>query len=483
MTQKMKPRNIDSTSKSFDWEFGGPLGAFATTLSLPLIVLSLAHFASAGAIDFSFLRPLFDESNESSSWQTRIAPIICPHCNIDDTVDWSTLRWAFCGIITWFLFQVVLERWLPAHIVQGTKLPSYKPKNEKQVKSHQLCLDYRINGHSAFWITIFVLICCYPHFELCPWLFYERAIKTVRWGMFPLDVLYDYYVECATASICFSIILSVYMYLHSFKQGALLAKGGDSGNIAYDFFMGRELNPRFENCNFDWKEFCELRPGLMGWTLLLNAGMVMAQLKKTGSISGSMILVNLFQIIYVWDALYQESAILTTMDITTDGFGFMLVFGDLTWVPFTYSLQSRYLVDHDPHLSYLSLFSIFLVHLFGYIVFRGANGQKDKFRRDPDHASVSHLKYMQTKRGSKLLVSGWWGMARKINYTGDWIMGLSWCLVCGFDSIVPYYYAIYFAILLTHRSIRDDHICHAKYGNDWIEYKKKVPYRFIPGLV
>ena len=38
------------------------------------------------------------------------------------------------------------------------------------------------------------------------------------------------------------------------------------------------------------------------------------------------------------------------MDITTDGFGYMLAFGDLSWVPFTYSLQARILVDHDPQL-------------------------------------------------------------------------------------------------------------------------------------
>jgi delta14-sterol reductase len=42
---------------------------------------------------------------------------------------------------------------------------------------------------------------------------------------------------------------------------------------------------------------------------------------------------------YVVDALWNERAILTTMDITTDGFGYMLAFGDLVWVPFTYSLQ------------------------------------------------------------------------------------------------------------------------------------------------
>jgi hypothetical protein len=41
-----------------------------------------------------------------------------------------------------------------------------------------------------------------------------------------------------------------------------------------------------------------------------------------------------------------EKAILTTMDITTDGFGFMLAFGDLAWVPFTFTSCARYLVDH-----------------------------------------------------------------------------------------------------------------------------------------
>lgn len=35
------------------------------------------------------------------------------------------------------------------------------------------------------------------------------------------------------------------------------------GNPLYDFFIGRELNPRVGN--FDLKYFCELRPGLIGW--------------------------------------------------------------------------------------------------------------------------------------------------------------------------------------------------------------------------
>ena len=45
-------------------------------------------------------------------------------------------------------------------------------------------------------------------------------------------------------------------------------------------------------------------------------------------------------------------------------------------------------------------------------------------------------------------------MARKINYTADWMMGLSWCLATGTDSIIPYFYAIYFGILL----VRNPHL-------------------------
>ena len=67
----------------------------------------------------------------------------------------------------------------------------------------------------------------------------------------------------------------------------------------------------------------------------------------------------------MWDALYQEQAILTTMDITTDGFGFMLVFGDMSWVLFLYSLQARYLVDHDPNLSIYTLVIIPLINFLG----------------------------------------------------------------------------------------------------------------------
>ena len=455
--------------EEFEYEFGGPIGALATTILLPIVTLLLTACASAGRVEPFFSSfALGGSANADEPFLSRLLsnPVLFPGCQKD---GFKTLLQCMACIVGWFLFQVVLERLLPCEIVEGAPLKGSKSGER---------LKYRINGHLAFWVTILVVFVGWPSWVEITMPGGSTA-RTIQFGRAPLGLLYDYHAELALSTILLCIVLSTYLYLRSCNPNLLRADGGNSGSTVYDFFMGRELNPRWGS--FDWKEFCELRPGLIGWALL-NMAMVVKQQEKLGYVTGSMMLINAFQGLYVWDALYQERAILTTMDITTDGFGFMLVFGDLAWVPFTYSLQARYLVDHDPHLGPWHLVAVLATNALGYCIFRGANGQKDAFRRNPDAPEVKHLKYLQTKRGTRLLTSGWWGAARKINYTGDWIMGLSWCMLCGFDSIVPYYYAIYFAILLVHRSIRDDGMCKAKYGEDWDEYKRLVPYRFVPGL-
>lgn len=50
------------------------------------------------------------------------------------------------------------------------------------------------------------------------------------------------------------------------------------------------------------------------------------------------------------------------MDIVHDGFGFMLAFGDLCWVPFTYSLQAYFLVSHPQELSNVAALVIILIN-------------------------------------------------------------------------------------------------------------------------
>lgn len=77
------------------------------------------------------------------------------------------------------------------------------------------------------------------------------------------------------------------------------------------------------------------------------------------------------------------------MDITTDGFGFMLAVGDLAWVPFVYSLQARYLAFNHIELGPFWTCVIFGIHGLGYWVFRGSNSEKNDFRNGKNPKSES----------------------------------------------------------------------------------------------
>jgi protein-S-isoprenylcysteine O-methyltransferase Ste14 len=213
----------------------------------------------------------------------------------------------------------------------------------------------------------------------------------------------------------------------------------------------------------------------------LDAAFMAKQYVLFGKISDGMVLAVSFQFIYVWDALWNESKVLSTMDITSDGFGFMLVAGDILWVPFLYSLQARYLSMHQPDdLGWTIVGLIVGLNALGYYIFRSANSEKDLFRSNSQDPKVRHLRTMTTKSGSKLLISGWWGYSRHINYFGDWIMAIAWSLTCGFHYPIPYFYPIYFAILLIHRFYRDEQKCRLKYGSDWDRYCELVPWKIIP---
>ena len=231
------------------------------------------------------------------------------------------------------------------------------------------------------------------------------------------------------------------------------------------------------------------------------------QYKSYGYITDSILIVTVFQALYVMDALYNEPAILTTIDLTNDGFGLMLAFGDLVWVPFIYSLQARYLSVHPVILGPLYVTIVLGLQGLGYYIFRQSNSQKNAFRTNPNDPSVAHLKYIETASGSRLLTSGWWGTARHINYLGDWLMGWSYCLptlAAGYKIVpsvltpgtrlvttegmagaaipITYFYMLYFAILLIHREMRDEEKCSRKYGKDWERYCKIVRWRIIPGI-
>ncbi|KAI8390807.1 ergosterol biosynthesis ERG4/ERG24 [Radiomyces spectabilis] len=438
------PRIIDWAAmnpKTSHYEFGGPIGAAAMVIFLPALVLLFAFGCDqTGYMPFE---RFYAGLGAVASGQLSFGNLV------EYVKAWKpmSLLWYFCFIAQLVTFTIAM----PGTNVEGTQLRDGTR------------LSYRINALQTLQTTTTMLI---------------MSNRGHGWSM-PLWVQANF-AQLAVASVIFSFFISITMYICSFLGAPrLLALGGNTGNMIYDFMIGRELNPRIGD--FDLKFFTELRPGLIGW-LFLDGCMAVKQWVSLGRITNSMVLVLVFQAWYVLDALWNESSILTTMDITTDGFGFMLAFGNLCWVPMMYSLQTRYLSDFPVDLTYIQMAVIIALQLGGYYIFRSANKQKDVFRKNPEDERVRHLSYIETQAGTRLLTSGWWGKARHINYLGDWLMSVAWCLPCGFKSIIPYFYCIYFAILLIHRERRDDEKCRKKYGEDWETYCNKVKYRIIPGV-
>ena len=69
-----------------------------------------------------------------------------------------------------------------------------------------------------------------------------------------------------------------------------------------------------------------------------------------------------------------------------------------------------------------------------------------------------------------------------MNYTGDLLMAISYCMPTGLASPLGWAYFAYLFTLLVHRAHRDNLHCAAKYGKSWEKYCKAVPYTLIPGI-
>jgi Delta14-sterol reductase len=348
----------------------------------------------------------------------------------------------------WLVFQGLLQLFAPGKKVDGTVLPDGAR------------LSYKMNGWFAWWFTWAALAA-------------GAALQLYS----PAKLADEFGALFITANI-FTCTLCIYLYWHGRRFGA--GQERVTRSVIYDFWLGTALNPRIGD--FDLKLFFEARPGLIAW-VVLDLAFAAKQFQLNGFVSNSMILVCVFHFWYVADFFANEEAILGTWDIRHENFGWMLCWGDIVWVPFTYTIQAQYLAGHALDLPWWGVTAIAALNAAGYIIFRGANIQKYRFRKTPERTVWGKPPtYLKTSGGALLLTSGWWGMARHLNYFGDLVMGLAWCLPCGFDSPLPYFYVVYLTILLIHRERRDHDMCARRYGHDWDLYCAKVRYRIIPGL-
>lgn len=430
------------------YEFGGPIGVLLMMLLFPVLMVYLwicAEFYN-GSLQYPkgtedivpFAHRMYGHFLEKGLPNTYT----------------TTVYLGFC------LFEAILAMILPGPIVKGLPIPH---ENHRQ-------LDYKCNGVISVYLT------------------YVVAFGLHYTGTWRLTEIIDNFGSIMSVAIItgFAVTLITYVLTVLFGRPHRM-----SGNVIYDIFMGASLNPRI--LNLDLKIWVEIR---VPWVILffVSVSAALKQLETYGHVSTPLLFMCLAHWLYVNACQKGEELIPTTWDIFYEKWGFMLIFWNFAGVPFTYCLGTLYLFQLGP-IEWSTPYTAFcfVLLLSGYYIWDTANSQKNRFRTmergtfiprwtfpQLPWGTLHNPRYITTEHGSKLLTDGWYRYARKIHYTADLMMALSWGLICGFGSVLPYFYVSFFVFVLVHRVSRDMHKCAKKYGKDWEKYCKTVPYIFIP---
>lgn len=335
-------------------------------------------------------------------------------------------------------------------------------------------LPYHCNGYFCYYLCILGLFVV--HFA----------------GILPLTYPADHFGEVLVASIVIGDLTSVYWYLYGIVlDDEFNGKSSRTGSILYDYFMGTILYPRIGEV--DIKMVAECR---WSWTILmiltLSCAVKQFENNNYNGISYQMGHMLLAHWLYSNATAKGEHCIPCTWDMFHENFGWMLNFWNISGVPFLYCFQSLYILRNQELVTFsypkgLIVGNLILL-LVAYYIFDTANCQKATIKMTtrrhlfpdlPWAVLDKPVKFLATPHGN-LLVDGWYAFARKMQYTGDILMALSWGLTCGFSSLLPYFYVLFFTCMILHRQNRDEVRCSTKYGNYWKIYKSKVPNVFLP---
>lgn len=352
----------------------------------------------------------------------------------------SHLALALLGYAGFFFAMLAAAAALPGERVTGFPQPDGRRKT------------YRMTGLAMFVLTHMVVIGATLVFgvSLAP------LVTTWFWPLF-------------AAANLFAVLWTVALYVGGRRRGNRPSGKG----LVYDLWMGVELNPEWRGVDL---KVWAYQPSLIGLGILV-AAFGYAQYEQLGHLTPQMILYQAFWWLYLYTHYRDEAGVLSMYDVIAEKFGFMLVWGDLVLVPFFYCTAGWYLLAQPEPMAWPGLVALVVAYAVGLWVFRGANKQKHTFKVDPGAAI-----WGETPRllGGRLLVSGWWGIGRKINYTGELTVYFSIAATAGLSHIGPFLVPLWLLGLLLHRAWRDEQRCSAKYGDLWTEYCRAVPARMLP---
>lgn len=352
--------------------------------------------------------------------------------------------------------ELLLMRVLPGKRIKGPVTP----------KGH--IPVYKANGILAFACTIGLFL-----------------VGSLQFKWFSPGIIYDHFGELLGTLNCFSLLFCLFLYFKG-RYKPSTSDSGSTGNVIFDYFWGMELYPRV--WGWDVKMFTNCRFGMMAWGLILIS--FAAKQSQTYGLSDSMCLGVALQLIYITKFFVWETGYLRSMDIMHDRAGFCICWGCMVWVPAVYTSPTLFLVNHPNHLGGLLFALIFIAGVscifINYLAdrqrlrVRRENGECTIWNRQPELIFANYKTEWGEERQSLLLASGWWGISRHFHYLPEILATLFWSLPALFNYYVPYFYLTFLVILLLDRAYRQEKRCATKYGENWNEYCKKVPFRLIP---
>lgn len=361
-------------------------------------------------------------------------------------------------LLGWLAFQLLLLRTLPGK----THLGTITPRGNRP--------EYRLNGVAAFGVT---------HFA---W-FIATGL-----GWFSGAVIYDHFGELLITSSLLALIGCTVLYCKGLYAPSSSDAGG-TGRFFWDFYWGTELHPRA--FGVELKQLINCRFAMMGWSIILLS-YAAAQVEQHGQLSTGMLVCVGLQVVYIFKFFVWEGGYFNSLDIMHDRFGFYICWGVCGWLPIVYTIAGLYLVAHPTDLGTLGTALLFAVGLAAIAInysadeqrqrVRATNGETTIWGRQPELIEATYVPADGQPRKNLLLVSGWWGVARHFHYLPELGLAIAWSAPVGFDRLLPWFYVIFLSILLTHRAVRDDSRCARKYGQAWDEYRRRVPWRMLPGV-
>jgi 7-dehydrocholesterol reductase len=346
-----------------------------------------------------------------------------------------------------------------------------------------------LTGHIPKYVDNGVLHC------LASTLLFYAGSNLGPYGLWDFGIIYDVFPTLIAALNIFGVLFCAFLTYKGLHFPST-ADSGSSGSIVKDYLWGTELYPRIRN--WDLKRFINCRFSMTFWQL---AGLSFAYKSYTlhGKYDYGLIFAALSQYLYLFKFFLWEMGYMRSIDIIVDRAGFEIQWGCLCYVPAVYTLHSRFCVQYPSQLTLPVAGALFVLSMAGVVLNYAADRERDVFRATEGKALVwgkkpdfIKAKYTIVDRNtgkkktktSLLLASGFWGVARHLQYSFELTAAWSWCLLANpfVNGVIPLFYAAFLTYLLIDRANRDSKKCHLKYGKYYEEYCRRVPYKIIPGI-